>query len=456
MPRHDPARLPIYQRRSARHLAYRNGLLWALGNGMASTTLVIYLALDLGAGKIGLGIAMILAARHVVGVLRLGAPMLIGRFLDRKRFCLITYLASTVVLLALPLAASPGLLPSANVSLAALVVLWCTYHLLEYLGTIALWSWLADLVPGRIRGRFLGRRERWMVAGNMAAMLATGWFTWWLPSKSAVAFFGNLNFIWWGSLGYTEPPRWMAYAIAAIVGTGFLMASLVPLARMPRVAARGLVQRGATWRSLGRPLADPRFRRLILFGCWFSFFNGVTQAAQGIYPAKVLGFSLLAMLVLQTAMRLGQLSISPTLGRAADRWGNRSVMMVCLLLVALGPLFYLMATPERRWWLASAWAVWVAYAGINVCLPNLMLKLSPSESNTAYFAGYYTIVGLCYAASTLVGGALVDLFRDQLLLLPGGVALDFYQYNFLVGWITRSLGVCVLLWVREGKARNER
>jgi len=38
-------------------------------------------------------------------------------------------------------------------------LLWCTYHLLEYLGTVALWAWLADLVPLRIRGRFLGRRE---------------------------------------------------------------------------------------------------------------------------------------------------------------------------------------------------------------------------------------------------------------------------------------------------------
>ena len=28
----------------------------------------------------------------------------------------------------------------------------------------------------------------------------------------------------------------------------------------------------------------------------------------------------------------------------------------------------------------------VAYAGLNVCLPNLMLKLSPDESNTLYIA----------------------------------------------------------------------
>jgi hypothetical protein len=48
-------------------------------------------------------------------------------------------------------------------------------------------------------------------------------------------------------------------------------------------------------------------------------------------------------------------------------------MGVCLLLVATGPLFYLAATPEDWWWIVGAWVVWIAYAGLNVCLPNLLL-----------------------------------------------------------------------------------
>jgi MFS family permease len=51
------------------------------------------------------------------------------------------------------------------------------------------------------------------------------------------------------------------------------------------------------------------------------------------------------MLALQTAMRLGQLSVSPALGRMADRVGNKSVMLFCLVLTAQGPLFYLFSTP---------------------------------------------------------------------------------------------------------------
>ena len=65
------------------------------------------------------------------------------------------------------------------------------------------------------------------------------------------------------------------------------------------------------------------------------------------------------------------------------------------------------ATPQRWLWFTGAWVLWIAYAGLNVCLPNLMLKLSPERSNAPYIATFYAVTGLCYAASTVVGGLLV-------------------------------------------------
>ena len=159
------------------------------------------------------------------------------------------------------------------------------------------------------------------------------------------------------------------------------------------------------------------------------------------------------MLAMQTGMRLGQLTVSPWMGRLADRVGNRSVMLGCLLLVAQGPLFYLLSTPDRRWWIIGAWIVWIAYAGINVCLPNLLLKLSPGESNTPYIATFYAVTGLSYAANTILGGALFDRYRDWTCTCCG-VVLDYYQGIFLLGWIARSMGVLVLLFVIEGQGQR--
>jgi MFS family permease len=413
-------RLTVCSRRRAMRLAYWNGAVWAIGNGLASTTLVVYLALELDSPRLGLGISLILAAPNLVGVLRLLAPALIGRLADRKLFCIVTYLCSAVVLAGLPILAAPGRLRSPVASLGALVVLWCLYHLLQYAGTIALWSWLADLVPQRIRGRFIGIRQRWIVAGTAPAMLCAGLFAWgWKQTQP-------------------QPTWWMAYAIPAVIGTLFMVAAIVPLLSIPRVAAGQIVRSGATLRSFLAPFVDRRFLGLLAFGCWFSFFNGVTQSAQYFYPARVLGFGLFVMLAMQTGMRLGQLAISPRMGQLADKLGNRPVMAVSLLLVSTGPLFYYFATPANPWWMAGAWVVWIAYAGLNVCLPNLMLKLSPRRSNTPYIATYYAITGLCYAASTIAGGWMYDKYAEPL----GSI---FYDYCFLYGWTTRSLGVVVLL-----------
>ena len=59
---------------SAMRLANANAALWAIGNGLVSMLLVIYLASDLGAS--GLSLSLILAAPRFAGLLRLGVPAL--------------------------------------------------------------------------------------------------------------------------------------------------------------------------------------------------------------------------------------------------------------------------------------------------------------------------------------------------------------------------------------------
>lgn len=427
----SPLRLTVACRHAARRLAYWNGALWALGNGLTSSTLVVYLAMELGVPRVGLGVALLRAAPQIAGLLRIGSPALIARLGDRKRFCLMGYVLSAVVLLGLPLVPWAGRFAAPGTLLAWLVGLWCLYHLLEYLATVAYWSWLADLVGPTIRGRFLGRRERWMVAGQAAAMLSAGLFAW-----------------GWHEL-HPNQTRWIGYAVPAGLGAWFLMASVIPLVRMPGLIAERPTAPRVPLGALLAPLGDRRFLRLLAFGCWFSFFNGVTQSAQYIYPYQVLGANLFVMLALQTGMRGGQWLASPALGRLADRLGNRPVMIASLPVVASGLLFYALATPDQPWWLAAAWAAWIAYAGLNVCLPNLMLKLAPRQSNAPYIAAYYALTGLCVAASTVFGGWALDQWLGQTLVLWGMSVNVSYQNVFLFGWLARTAGVLLLLGIRD-------
>ena len=183
LPPRENGPLTVAARRLARRRACQNVALWGVGNGLVSTTLIIYLAQGLGASKVGLGISLILAAPRIAGLLRMAAPALIAWFGDRKRFCLVAYAASAIVLAGLPWAALPGWIPRGSGPLAMIVALWCLYHLLEFLATVALYCWLADLVPLRIRGRFLGRRERWMLGGQIPAMLFAGLFSYYFKNS---------------------------------------------------------------------------------------------------------------------------------------------------------------------------------------------------------------------------------------------------------------------------------
>jgi MFS family permease len=439
------AKPTILQRRRARRLAVWNGAVWAIGNGLAATTLLLYWAKELHAAWIGLGIGLLSAAPQIVGLLRLGAPAMIARLADRKRFCITAYLLGVLPLAAIPLVCGPGVLSSPDWSLGTLILLWCLHQLLQYLGTVALWSWLADAAPVRIRGRFLGWRQRWIMAGTATAAVIAGVATTNAQDINESIHEVNRAF-----------PTWVSYGFVLGLGAIFLLAALVPLWQMPSCQRSQPAQRlpGRPAAGWALPFRDRRFLRLLAFGCWFSFFNGVTNAAQGYYPICVLNVSLFLSLALPTGMNLGQWAVSPWAGRLADRLGNRPVMVVSQLLVAAGLLFFAAATPSQWWWLIGAWVLWIAYAGLNVCLPNLMLKLAPREANASYVAAFQAASGLCFAASAILGGVILDCQKTWTGFTLGGWWFSFFPCVFILGWIARSVGALLLLRIVEPATRE--
>jgi MFS family permease len=412
-------------------LANLNAALWAVGNGLVSSLLVIYLAADLGAE--GIGVSLILAAPRFAGVLRLAVPALIARLKSRKWVCIAAYLISSAILCAVPIAALVRHEENQTTAITVLVIAWCAYHLAEFVGTIALWSWLGDLTPRRIRGRLLGERERWLVAGRIggiaaSAALAVGW-KWFLPDAA----------------------RWQPLALSAAVGDLLMLAAVVPLVWMPAVEYAPSARPKAPWRTLGRALVDPAYARLIGFSCWFSLVNGITAAAQELYPVRVLDISYTARQLLQGMMRAGQWSIAPSMGRLVDRWGNRPLMFISQLITATGPLFFLMATPERPWLVAGAFVVWIAYAGLNVGIDNIKLKLSPPDNNAPYLAVYHAASDVMNGVATVGGGILMDQ-----LFAGGSGALRLYSMLFIAGWLGRTAAVALVATLIEPGAKRLR
>ena len=423
-------------------LAYANGALWALGNGLGSTALVVYLVRQLGAA--GLGIGAILAAPHIAGVLRLGAPALIGRVAQRRGFCMSCYGASALLLAIISQLAEPGRLTSPEFALPLVVALWCVYHLLEYAATVILWSWLGDLAPADIRGQFIGIRERWMLLARIVGMLLAGGFSW-----------------AWSA--FTGPDAaWIGYAVPACFAAALMMAAIVPLARMPD-PREATAKPPNVINNLVAPLPDARMRWLLAFGVWFSLANGLTQSAQYLFPIIAFGLPLLARNVYVSGMRLGQASLASAVGKYLDRFGHRKLLILSQLVVEIGPLFFLLAKmspddfsnpaylwPFPFWVLAGAWIAWIAYVGLNVGLPSLMLKLAGPQEKAAYVAWYFAVTGIVYGLSTIAGGALYDWCeKTQPIWRVSARQIAHHHLFFVGGFVLRILSVLWLIPLRE-------
>jgi len=409
-------------RRDALRRGIINGVLWSLGNGLTSGTIIYYFAIELGAR--GLGMSLVLAAPTLAALLSLATPWLILRLGGVKATCLRASLASYLLLLGLALLVTELPLPGGK--LAYFVALLMAHQMLEAIGHATLWSWWSALVPQPIRGRYFGQRTAWQLAALIPALLASGWFAdAWRDRYS-----GDVPLVFWG------------YLLPVGIGLALLICSLIPLAQMPDI---GAAARTAGSRGLLRaPFLDRRFRPLLWFGCWLSLVNGLTQAAQNIYP-YVIGLGVFDLAMMRTGMRLGQLGISPLVGKTSDRYGNRPVMLLATALLATGPLFFLLATPEQPGWLWAAWLMWIAWAGINICRPNLMLKLAPAEQNSGYIATFLAVTGACYAVGTVVGGLGFDWLQAVSPFAYYGLQITHFQFLFVFGSAAR-MAALLLLW----------
>src|SRR5262245_6521865 len=122
-PRGSSEHLSAAQTRRAMRLANANAGIWATGNGLISSTLVIYLANAWGA--LGLAVSFILAAPRFAGLLRLVVPAMMASLRNRKTICVWAFLASAVVIWAIPAAAFLNERIPQQTALATLVAAWC-------------------------------------------------------------------------------------------------------------------------------------------------------------------------------------------------------------------------------------------------------------------------------------------------------------------------------------------
>ncbi|NJR52294.1 MAG: MFS transporter, partial [Leptolyngbyaceae cyanobacterium CSU_1_3] len=107
-------------------------------------------------------------------------------------------------------------------------------------------------------------------------------------------------------------------------------------------------------------------------------------------------------------------------GRLADRYGNRALLLLVGILVAVTPLLWLVTGADTL----SIW-LWLpllhilaggTWAAIDLCNNNIQLGIAPVSNQASYFAVAAAIAGLSGALGTTAGGFLAQFTNNGGLL----------------------------------------
>lgn len=346
-------------------------------------------------------------------------------------------------------------------------------HFTGALGSAAWLSWMATLVPRRLRGRYFGLRNG---AASLTNLLSIPFLGWLVSSWHGGTIQGYGLVVLLGiaaglvSLGFQF---WMVDVDPQVQQEAVVLKSIhvvpdIDLAEVSLVEAsleddtttkldppqRKLIRREAIV-MLKTRLSDLAFLSdrnflffLLYFGIWM-FAVSLSGPFFNVYLLDDLKINLQWVTIYNSLQAGANLIMLIIWGKLADRIGNRSILLGIGVLVAITPLLWIGTG-------ANALSLWLwfpllhilsggTWAAIDLCNNNLQLGVAPIRHQTSYFAIAAAIAGVCGALGTTVGGLLLEYANY------GGI-----PGLFALSGIVRLLALLPLILVHEKRGQSFR
>lgn len=296
-------------------------------------------------------------------------------------------------------------------------------------------SWMADLIPPRVRGRVIAMRN--------AMMLVCAVF--------ADFIFSRLHDL----MGEERRDLFLliTFIVAPLAGlkTYFIFRQQwePPLPHTPtRPPIREVLR--DFWTRL--PM-----RRYLLANSIWSLGVGVPMSfwsAHMLYNLKLSFTTVLIFNVLDTCVRF-IFSIA-IWGRVIDRAGPMPVLKWCGAFICTLPLYYLFITPDN---LALYWADAVGnaifWSGFEAAMWGLPLRLVPEKNRDYYLAVGNSLSGLSVGLGALFGSQIAGHFAGFRTTIAG---IDYVNYHilFITSSAIRVIGLVLLSQIHDPGSRGVR
>src|SRR4028118_556887 len=352
--------------------------------------------LDLGASAVEIG--MLASIPQMTNLLQPLGAYLGDRIKSRNWYSLLIFGTSRLLWLLIV----PGiwLVSSSHMAghqlvLLTLAIIWVT-NILEALGRASFFTWVAVLVPERLRGRYFGFRNSVVNLTNFIGVPLLGLAVSSWPGGSLSGFGAVL----------------VVGIVLGIISLGFhfLMTDVNPQVVH---AADSDTDHGSPRETVFSFLKDANFLRFLLYSGLWSFAVNISAPFFNLYLLGDLNLDV-SVVTLYNSLGFGaNLLMLMFWGKLADRIGNRPLMLVVGILVGLTPLLWLEAgtAPIFLWaWFPLLHIVGGAtWAAIDLCSANLMMSVTPLRNQSIYFAIAAAVPGITGAMGITVGGFVASM-----------------------------------------------
>jgi MFS family permease len=364
--------------------------------------------------------------------------VLIGAFLSRKvltkKGIVLVFSLITRVIICLTVAL-PFIVPSGYVLYSVLIAITVA----TILGSIAgnLWmGWMSDLVPRRIRGRYFAVRNRASMVAAITFSLIAGWFIDQFQAKtergilsSALSVFGKPPFVS-ENLPYAFLLLYSVALIPAIV-CAFL------LARQPEPMRYYYFpnESSSFKESVKEAFSNIKFRRFLFFVCYFSFINSFASPYWMPFYIRNIEMPLQTIAILSALGTIAGVITIRTWGKLCDKFGNKPVIQLTLMVTTVHPLLYLVSTPN--FWFPiyidfiSSGIMW---NGFGLAVFNILLLVSEGKQKETYFALHSVVTTAVSAVGCFISGFLIKIIPPVYI---GNYVLSNVQIIFLLTSVLR-------------------
>jgi MFS family permease len=377
-----------------------------LTGGVFLTGFALYLGMD--EFKIGLLGSM----PFLVTVFQLPSSYIIEKRGDRKGVAF--WAAALARLMWIPIVIA-ALLPALSSSAKPLIVLSLLFLSYIFIGIsyVSWLSWTSDLVPENIRGSFFGTRNMLNGAAGMLTMLILGYFLDFMKGRED-----------WGLSA--------AFCVIFLTAVVFGSLSLRFLKCISNVPVIRNAERASFREHISFPFKDGSFRRFLFFVAGWAFAVHIASPFFTLYFLRELKLSYGFVATLGMISALADLTGMRIWGAISDRVRNKPVIQFAGWVVAFLPLAWV--TMVRPGSIVMPMVLHVIgggfWAGVNLCMNNLLIKVAPQENKTIYLSSYNVIAGIGAATGPILAGLAIKFMGDFNLHLFGWKLLPLHVIFF--------------------------